>query len=195
MGKICWINGQPYLVSLPTGGKRDDSLDSQWDRMILFLGKQCNDIFHWHNMRSWCQDQYGPSYRVVRGFYSAGDWDIDEVNDRYSAIGFRPVLRPLDPDTLKPDASLLEDIPDGSRFALASLYLDGKLVDAPKKPTYEGDIANWVFGKEITFGDRHKNPRYWLHVIKHRDLLWLDRNILKTISWKDLAVQGFTGED
>lgn len=35
---------------------------------------------------------------------------------------------------------------------------------------------------------RKKN---WLYVIKHKELLWADRNILKMISWKDLKDQGF----
>lgn len=41
MGKICWINGQPYSVGLPTGGRHDDDLDNQWDELISFLGEDC----------------------------------------------------------------------------------------------------------------------------------------------------------
>lgn len=108
--------------------------------------------------------------------------------------GFRPILIPLDPGTLEPDPSLLEDIPNGRVFALASLYMNGKVVKNPETAIDDGDIPNYLTGAEITLGNRDPDKKNWLYVIKHKDLLWTDRNILKNISWEDLKQQGFISD-
>lgn len=193
MGKVCYVNGQPYLVSLPRGGKDENDRNNPWDDLINFLGENCNDIFHWENTFSWCQEDGGYLCRAVRGYYSARNWSYINATSRYVDVGFRPVLVPLDFDTMRPDPSLLEGIPDGSRFAFASLYMDGTAVPEPHNPEVRGDIADYVSNATIFLGDRDKDPKNWLHVIKHKDLLWVDRNILRSISWKELKIQGFTG--
>lgn len=194
MGKICWINGKPYLVSLPMGGEGEYDYNNPWDEMIDFLGEDYNGIFHWREMYSWCQEAVDSflQYRTVRGYYSARDWYTYNATRQDENVGFRPVLIPLDPGTMKPDSFLLADIPDGTRIALASLYMDGKAIPEPQDPTEIGDIADYIPGTEIAIGDRDSNPRNWFHVIKFKDLLWVDRNILKWVSWEDLATQGFT---
>lgn len=194
MGKICWINGQPYLVSLPRGGKGYEHIpNNPWDRLIDFFGENCDDLFHWWEMYSWCQEAVTTKICSLRGYGSARGWANGHATNKRVYIGFRPVLTPLDPDTLKPNPSLLEDIPDGSKFALASLYMNGKVIAEPQNPTDEGDIAEYIPRAKIILGDRDDSPENWLHVIKYRDLLWVDRNILNMISWKDLKAQGFTG--
>lgn len=195
MGKICTINGQPYLVFLPSGWENEFDHDSQLYEIIDFLGEDCDNIFHWIDMYSWGQDtpSIDSACRVIFGYYSIHVWGMCEATHRDKFIGFRPVLTPLDTKTLKPAPSLLDDIPDGSRFALTSLYMNGKAVPAPQNPTEEGDIADYIPCAEISFGDRDSAPMYWVHVIKHKDLLWVDRNILKMISWEDLQKQGYIG--
>ena len=197
MGKICYINGQPYIVSVPTGGKSEgeDDKHNQWDELINFLGEESNDIFHWKGICSWCQERVLASARAIRGYNSARCWLNNLATNRGVHVGFRPVLSPLNADTLKPDPSLLDDIPDGRVFALASLYMDGKVVENPENPVEEGDIPDYIPGVEITLGDRDLDKTNWLYVIKYEDLLWADRNILKRISWDDLKDQGFIAEE
>lgn len=190
MGKICYINGQPYMVSVPTGGKSEDDKNNQWDELINFLGADCNHIFHWERMCSWCQEKVSMPYQgcVIRGGDSARYW-YSTISSRYMNVGLRPVLVPLDPDTLNPDPSLLADIPDGRVFALASLYMGKKVIKS--SVSLPGEIPNYILGEEIILGDRDANPENWIYVIKYKDLLWTDRNILKMISWDDLKQQGF----
>lgn len=208
MGKICYINGLPYLVSLPRGGEqeknwrkagwgetigipRKDRLN-QWDALVSFLGEDCDALFHWKGMYSWCQEGTERSAHVVRGYYSPRCWEFSGANS--VDTGFRPVFTPLDSVSLKPDPSLLEDIPDGTRIAFTTLFMGGRIVPEPQEPTDTGDILDWIPGTKIVFGNRDQYPENWLHVIKFRDLLWLDRNILKNIYWEELETQGYAGE-
>lgn len=190
MAKICHINGQPYMVSVPTGGKSEDAKNNQWDELVNFIGEDCNNLFHWDHIFSWCQEKIG-SDSVTRGYFLPRLWNYYTASTRSVIFGFRPVLTPLDPDTMQPDISLLEDIPDGRIFALASLYMNGKVVKNPTNPTDKGNIPDYVEGSMLTFGDRDPDPANWIHVIKHKDLLWADRNILKNISWDNIQEQGF----
>ena len=191
MGKICYINGQPYIVSVPTGGKSEgeDDKHNQWDELINFLGEESNDIFYWKGICSWCQERVLASNRAVRGYPSARYWNSINATHRSVNVGFRPVLVPLDPDTLNPEPSLLADIPDGRVFALASLYMGKKVIKS--SVTIPGNVPNYILDEEIILGDRDANPENWIYVIKYKDLLWTDRNILKMISWDDLKQQGF----
>lgn len=190
MGKVCYINGFPYLVSLPIGGKSQGD-QNPWDEMIDFLGDHSDDVFHWKDMSSWCQDAINGTYSTIRGGESARYWNGSRVSSRGGDTGFRPVLTPLNSKTLKPDPSLLSYIKDGSKFALMSMYINMKPVRNPQKPTWNGDIAEYNAGREISFGNRDCNPRNWIYVIKFKDLLWTDRNVLKNISWEQLKTRGF----
>ena len=195
MGKICYINGQPYMITIPNGGKNKNDYNNQWDELINFLGEESNDIFHWKEMYSWCQEEVTTLSCTTRGYYSARYWKYNSASRRHVYLGFRPVFVPLDADTLKPDPSLLADIPDGRVFALASLYMNGTVIKNPENPTDEGDIFDYIPGAEITLGDRAPDKKNWLYVIKYKDLLWADRNILKKISWNDLKEHGFIAEE
>lgn len=188
MGKICWINGQPYSVGLPTGGMDKDDRDNQWDKMIDFLGEDSDSRFHWRMNFSWCENTVYPgrSYRASRGLHSARYWYYYLTSHRFMRIGFRPVLMPLNAGTLEPDPSLLEDIPDGERIALASLYVDGNPVLLSN-----GNGAIYKNEGKIILGDRSENPKNWLYVIKHEGLLWADQNVLINISWDELRRQGY----
>lgn len=185
MGKMCWINGQPYSVGLPTGGKSKTDCKNQWDDFIAFLGGDCNEL-HWYQQYSLCQELIKGPFRPIRGHFSAKFWNYLSVTSYAPNAGFRPVFTPLDSQTLKPDLSLLEDIQDGERFALASLYIDGEPVDLSGNhgPKYNSS-------DNIVLGDRDANKNNWLYVIKYKDLLWTDRNILTHISWSDLKIEGF----
>ena len=89
---------------------------------------------------------------------------------------------------------MLEDIADGEKWALASLYMNEEVHKNPNNPTHHGDVPDYIPGAEITLDDRDSNPENWLYVIKYKDLLWADRNVLKNISLKDLTNQGFISE-
>lgn len=187
MGKICNINGQPYLVSLPTGGNSFGDKNNQWNDIISFLGENCDDIFHWSELYSWCEEAFGNNH-IVRGYNVPLFWFYKGPRSSgLHKVGFRPVFQPLNPKTLKPDPSLLEDIPDGSRFAFASLYVNGEIIPN-LEPVHLIDAAS------ITIGDRGSKPRSWIRVIKYKDLLWADQNILRGLSWEDLNAQGYTAK-
>ncbi len=53
-----------------------------------------NQAWNWIAMLSWCQETSG-SYRVLRGWRSARFWTAGSSGNRYTYIGWRPVLELL----------------------------------------------------------------------------------------------------
>ncbi len=184
------INGQLFAVRLPTGGAYHGA-PSEWDSMLDILGEK-NPAFHSKNILSWCQDTASdaPDCRVYRGQLTARHWNNTYHYRSYPHVGYRPVLEPLDPDTLMPDASKLQDIKDGTILTMGSFYVNGMPVPLPKDPVWCGDIPQYMENKTLTIGDSDADPKNQLRFIKCGVLLWCDRNLMTDMSWDTLDAFG-----
>ena len=110
-GKDYVAGGVNYTLRAPSCGSgftgSDDSergtpQSNEWDTM---LNKDSGYIQNWNEMYSWGQDTVSvdASYRAVRGFYSARNWNLKYATYSNLFVGFRPVLEVLNPDTLGAD--------------------------------------------------------------------------------------------
>lgn len=183
MSRICSINGILYMVTLPTG--RNNCIN-QWDLMVNYLNyqtKELDDIIHWKNMFSWCQERE-EGLCSIRGYSSASLWYNYWFNHRGRSVGFRPVFIPLDPNTLQPDPAILDELNNGQTISLGSFYFDNKIMHVPQDPTKDGDIPNYTPGTDISF--RSLKSGYGFQVIKLPGILIADRVLVKNISWEDL---------
>ena len=72
---------------------------NEWDAV---LDKNSSYIKNWYRMFSWGQDTDSFLY-VIRGCYSARQWNRCDAYDTGVGLGFRPVLEVLNTDALGPD--------------------------------------------------------------------------------------------
>ena len=181
------INNKPWAVTLPTGGNSKNS-SCQWNDFISATSGKTN-LIHCLNMVSWCQDKAPDleDFYVQRGYATTDIWQsYGHLADRAANIGYRPVLIPLDPDTLEPRPSVFMGRQDGDCFRMGSLYMDGTALSNPKNAVPEGDIPDYVPGTNLQIGESSENPNEWITWIKVGDVLIADRNLIKNISWEDL---------
>ena len=110
-GKDYVAGGVDYTLRAPSCGSgftgSGDSecgtpQSNEWDAV---LDKNSGYIQNWNKMYSWGQDtsSYESWYRAVRGYISARHWDYYSAPNSLPALGFRPVLEVLNPDTLGSD--------------------------------------------------------------------------------------------
>jgi len=110
-GKDCAAGGVEYMLRAPSVGsggtgwadlERATPQSNEWDKI---LDKYDGYIKNWSWMHSWGQDTESilPSYRALRGYYSARRWYYYYATYSYSNVGFRPVLEVLNPGTLGSD--------------------------------------------------------------------------------------------
>ena len=65
-----------------------------------------NQLWHWVGVYSWCQETWAEnaSYRAIRGYDSARNWNFGSSGYRNVIVGFRPVLEVLNTDPLISDS-------------------------------------------------------------------------------------------
>lgn len=65
-----------------------------------------NKFWNWFYVYSWCQETYSgnASYRAIRGYNSARDYNWNSSSNRSAFCGFRPVLEILNTDPLISDS-------------------------------------------------------------------------------------------
>lgn len=211
------IDGKSYLLSLPTGGNRSRSRQpNDWDTAVsLFAnGKGIGNTLHCRSMVSWCRDILPglPPFHPIRG----GDhyWSATSPLYRRFNLGYRPILRPLNPETMEPDPSLLANVPDGTVLSMGTLFMNETPLDVPRHPgiTKEDghaanekgrwmshkkfvallwqnvDVPDYIAGAQLRLGDSVSSKQIpW---VKCGDFLIADRNLLKNISWTDLDRNG-----
>lgn len=97
-GKEVTIDGQKYLLRLPTGsdgseGSYGEGCDNEWDKLMDLCGGE-DDTAHWKDIHSWCQetDHNYPDYRAVRGYFFQRNYGHGAERDAYLTVGWRPVL-------------------------------------------------------------------------------------------------------
>lgn len=100
-GKEITIDGQKYKARLLTGsngssGSYGAGKANEWDQMMDAIGES-NDIWHWSNMYSWCQEVYynNSSCRSIRGCNTARDCGNGAASNAYAGIGLRLALEVL----------------------------------------------------------------------------------------------------
>lgn len=145
-------------------------------------------IMHWGAMYSLVadvEDQYllGPRRCAIRGNLSARHWNRDNIATRSRDIGFRPTIEDPGPSILPPN------IPDGSIVVIGALFMGGKPVRIPQKPTREGDITDYVPGAVLRIKAPLDDPAYMVTGIKHGSRVYVDRCLLRNISQKDIKIK------
>ena len=65
-----------------------------------------NQLWHWVGVYSLCQETWAEnaSYRAIRGYDSARDWNYSDATYQGASVGFRPVLEVLNTDPLISDS-------------------------------------------------------------------------------------------
>lgn len=100
-GKEVIIDGKKYKLRSLTGstgasGTNGAGCNNEWDNLIDAVGES-NDITHWQNMYTWCQETYynNTSNRSIRGYYSARLCGDGNATLAYAYVGWRPALEVL----------------------------------------------------------------------------------------------------
>lgn len=184
---ITIIDDKEYKVRLLTGGNQE-GVDNEWDTLMDAF-QENNELLHWKHIYSLCQENgYNLTlYRVRRGFSSARFWGCSYASRQGVFLGFRPVLEPLETDTLS-------TIIDGSILQFGTLYMDDVALANPKIPIWDGDIPDYVPNTMLQIGDTSSDEERQIRWVKWRNILVADRNILKNISWEKLNTFGFAGK-
>lgn len=203
---ITFIDGMPYAVCLPDGGKQGQAEQSEF--ATLMRGAGLTDMHCM--MRSWCSNRFvGTVLNEEEGFYwdAAGivthydgrkeNWNVDRSDSYSYGLGFRPVLVPLDPDTLKPAPDRFGDLLNGSLVQLGTLYMDDKALLNPVDPVsspmpdlvggfYPGDVPVYEKGASLRIGDTLKDEGTQIRFVVVGGKLVSDRVILGCVSHDDL---------
>ncbi len=187
---IVRIDGSFYAAMLPSGG-REKGEPNQWDAVLDVLDDR-NDLLHYIDMFSWCRDiaENDPTCRPFRGCDVLRFWRYNYASQRCAPIGFRPILIPLNRETLEVDVTRLLPLEDGSRVYMGTLYMDGIAQPFPQNPVWNGDIPDYFDGASLYIGNTSENNDKIITWIKTGDILIADRNLLKNVSWDDLDQMG-----
>ena len=107
-GKDYVAGGVGYTLRAPSVGssytgsgnsERGTPQSNEWDTI---LNKDSGYIQNWNKMYLWGQDvsSVDASYRAIRGYDSARNWNYHHATTQSAFVGFRPVLEVLNADTL-----------------------------------------------------------------------------------------------
>ena len=153
-GKEITIDGQKYKMRSLTGstgasGTYGAGCNNEWDQFLDAVGES-NDLTHWSNMYSWCQEVYynNSDYRSIRGYNSARNYYYGDASYTYTNIAFRPALEILNaapkvsPDSkdygncaTAPDITITVKDDDGDKYT-GVVKLDGV-----QKSTFSGTAS------------------------------------------------------
>lgn len=159
--------------------------NQEYDCLVEATGGS-NNLMHWDWMYSWVNDEYKKygltaAYRAYRGYDSARFWSYTSASFRSVRLGFRPAFD-LDAETLP------SDIQDGEAVIVGTLYMDGVPVLVPQKPTWNGDITDYIPDAKLEMRPALDDPDYQVRAVKlHDGVFAADRNLLKCISYMDIA--------
>ena len=98
-GKEIEIDNEKYTLRILTGSDGKDygeGCGNEWDHLMDEYDED-NDILHFGNMYSWCQetDCDYPSYRSIRGYFSARNCNSDQATNTNTSFGWRPAIEKL----------------------------------------------------------------------------------------------------
>lgn len=178
MKRFIRFAGRDRICRLPTS--------EEWDQLADIVDEDDTQM-HWDGMFSWCscRIQGFMGVCVNRGCESARHFDWNPPRYRNIAIGFRPAFALPGPVVLQPGTE------DGNSTVIGTLFMDGKPVQFPEYPSYDGDIEDFIPGATLEIRQKLPDPKYQIRAIKVGNSLVADRNLLRNISWDDLHQQGF----
>ena len=195
---LTYIDGKPYLVRLP--------IPSEWDYLMGQVNAD-NNILHyahlvdtdsrWETLLSWTQMEGKHMQPRNLQLCCGGSLHGHDCKDlaksvRAYHVGFRPVLIPLNPESLEPDDSVCwPGIGEGERLTMGTLYMNGRPVTMCNEQCSNGSITPYISEAKLEIGDSCSDPACQITFIKCCGKLWADRNLLSFISWDDLNAQGF----
>ena len=201
-----YIDGLPCVVRLLTGGP-EPNVPNEWDTVMNTLEGKAN-LAYFTDIHSWCQDktvppeEYEPmgSMRVARCRGSLRHWSKADSMMRLDEIGYRPVLVPLDLETLQPDQERMNAMEDGDILSMGTLYIGNLPCEIPSNPTGKGDIPKYgthfckyspvVPGPRISICSTRPEANMQIRWIKCGGILVSDRCLLTAVSWEDLNRNG-----
>ena len=98
-GKEIEIDNEKYTLRILTGSDGEDygkGCGNEWDHLTDEYDED-NDILHFYNMYSWCQETYynNASDRSIRGYNSGRSCNCGSTAITDEIIGWRPVLEKL----------------------------------------------------------------------------------------------------
>lgn len=182
---IIYLNNAPYEITFPTGGVDwDDKEGNDWDRILKVYPRLINR----HNkigVGSWCleQEKPGSNKRIFRGHsFLYGRGSAHETT-QCDYIGWRPMLIPLNSDTLKFDPEIFSLL-NGRKIKLGTLIVNDEIVSAPYD-FINGSINRVVLGDDIAYDNKLID---W--VVFDGKLIAL-KNLLINVSWLHLEQMGF----
>jgi len=180
---VIMLNKRPWAVMLPSDNPK--CLGS-WNAFMSVTGGN-DELTHHRNIGSWCREKsiLGGSHDSVHS--------SDVSAERFSSVGYRPVLIPLDPETMEPRPSYLLGHADGDMFRMGTLYMSGIPQPNPEMPVPGGDIPDYIPGANLQIGDSSSALSQRITWIKVGYALISDRILMKNISWDDLEQHGLVG--
>lgn len=119
------IDGEIYLCrSLRVGAKEDEP--NEWDAALDEVGEG-NELWHWKNRSFWGQEtpEHVASH-VLRGCFSARDWDYFSEYYWHVPLGFRPALEYLGSVSGSPDTLVGKEI---KAYCSNGVTIEGRLVE------------------------------------------------------------------
>lgn len=198
-----YIDGMPFIARILTG-EATSGERSEWDDLFDHFGAG-SDLLHFDKLASWCSGDasshdFAESQvpKLLRGYLSSQHKEYLPPNRSEDYIGYCPVLCPLEPDVLFPGFTSFSSIPDGTILSFGTLFMNDNAVKIPLKPLNSGgNCADWIEGTTkykpgatLQLGDTARLVRKRIRFIKFGNILVSDRNILRGVSWSDLAENG-----
>ena len=183
-----YIDGRPYQVRLLTE-----------EESVLFTleyseRRRCIWFTNYYDLEYWCQDCVQDIDKVIpmrRGFVN--QFAFGRYSSAFEDPSYRPVLVPLDPETLKPYTTRLTN-QDDSVLKFASLYVNEEALNIPREPThFFGDCICWCNfprNAKISIGDSDPDPTKRIKWRNWNGLLVSDRSLINAISWNTLNKNG-----
>ena len=182
---VIMLNKRPWAVTLPSDALQPETIGS-WNAFLSVTGGR-DELSHHKGIGSWSREKS----------IQSGSHDIAHSSDvsaeHSSSGGYRPVIIPLDPETLEPRPSYLLGHADGDLFRMGTLYMSGVPQENPKTPVPSGDIPDYIPGSDLQIGDSSSALSQRITWIKVGNALVSDRILMKNISWSDLDRQGLVG--
>lgn len=153
----------------------------EWNTLMDVVGKS-RDAAHWAGAFSWGQDADPcfPPNRVILGCYTPRYFSSRNTSYQHKVLGFRPVFDAMD-----------HTVPDGAVVRIGTLYMDDQPVKIPERPSWDGDIVDYIPGAKLEMREALDDPDYQVQAIKAGDVLIADRVLIRNVSWADLEAMGF----
>lgn len=187
------IDNHSWLLDLPSGDFSKTEPLSDWDTAVASLGILKRHRLHWSEMFTICSVKSGAvKAHILRGGLSPKHHSSTLLSTSFFCkfTGYRPRISPANSRAALLNNKPLRDIPNGTTFTFASLYIDGKPVNIPEDPTPYGNILDFPPGKHISIGDSDQDPAKQITWIKVNDSLIADRCLFKNVSLRSLFSAG-----